>query len=229
MNRNAARGILLAVVLLAVFSAAAFIIPAQRTAVFWIAWVCGVIAILAQVYFFKSGFDGDGRAKSRFYGLPLVRIGILYLAVQTVVSIAEIILSGTIPVWTVLLINLLVLAATLAGCVAIVTARDEIVRQDGKLKKDVSNMRELQALSTALAEQCGDEGLKKALKELADEFRYSDPVSSENTAEAEAELKTGVRDLQQALAEGDTEGAKALCGKLRERLKERNRLCMLNK
>lgn len=229
MNRNAARGILLAAVLLAVFSAVAFVILAQRTAVFWIAWSCGVIAILAQVYFFRSGLGGDGGAKSRFYGLPLVRIGILYLAVQAAVSIAEIILSGTIPLWAALLVNLLILAAALAGCVAAETARDEIIRQDGQLKKDVSSMRELQALSASLAGQCGDEGLKKALKELADDFRYSDPVTSENTAEAEAELKNGVRDLQQALGEGDTEGAEALCGKLRERLKERNRLCMLNK
>ena len=107
--------------------------------------------------------------------------------------------------------------------------RDEIIRQDGSLKKSVSNMRELQSLSAAMVDQCDDEGLKKELKKLADEFRYSDPLTSDKTEDLEADLRSQMDNLQQAITDGDIEGAKTLCGKLSGCLKERNRICSVNK
>ena len=90
-------------------------------------------------------------------------------------------------------------------------------------------MRELQSLSAALTDQCEDEDLKKSLKKLAEDFRFSDPLTSEQTSALEAELKTGLGDLQQAITDGDTENAKTLCKKLQDSLRERNRVCAVNK
>jgi len=67
------------------------------------------------------------------------------------------------------------------------------------------------------------------LQKLADEFRYSDPVSSEKTQELEEDMKVQLGDIQQALVEGDFDGAKKLCGKLMGSLAERNRVCSVSK
>ncbi|MBR3241917.1 MAG: hypothetical protein IKF90_04350, partial [Parasporobacterium sp.] len=64
---------------------------------------------------------------------------------------------------------------------------------------------------------------------LADEFRYSDPVSSEKTEDLEADMQAQLGDIQQALVDGDTDGAKRLCGKLTGTLAEGNRVCSINK
>ena len=228
MNKNATRGILTLVILLAVFSVIAFVIPFPKNTAFWIAYICGVFAILFQLYIFKSSF-GKEDARSRFYGFPIARLGIYYLVIQLIFSIAEIALSKILPVWVVIIINILILAFALIGCITTETMRDEIVRQDGKLKESVFNIRELQSISATLVDQCSDGELKQSLKKLAEGFRYSDPLSSDKTKALEAELQTKIGELQQAITDGDTDGAKELCEKLAGSLRERNRVCAINK
>ena len=228
MTKNTSRGIIMLAILLAVFSIIAFIIPFPKNTVFWVAYICGVFAILFQLYIFKSSF-GKADARSRFYGFPIARLGIYYLVIQLIASIVEIALSKFLPTWVVIIINVLILAFALIGCITTETMRDEIAVQDAKLKKNVSNMRELQSISAALVGQCNDEEMKKSLQKLADEFRYSDPITSEKTEDLEADMHSRISDLQQAITDGDVDGAKSLCEKLFECLTERNRICAINK
>ena len=229
MTKNASRGLIVLAIVLAVFSLIAFAIPFAHTAVFWIAYGFGVFAILFQLYIFKTSFAGNGDAKSRFYGFPIARLGIYYLVAQLILSVVEMALAGLIPAWPVIIVNVLALAFALIGCITAETMRDEIVQQDHKLKKNVSAMRELQSLAASMVGQCGDEEMKNAVKKIADELRFSDPVSSDATAELEAEMRSQLADIQQAVVEGDKDGAKALCGKLMGCLTERNRISSINK
>ena len=228
MTKNASKGIVILLILLAVFSVIAFVIPFPKNTVFWIAYVCGVFAILFQLYIFRSSF-GKADARSRFYGFPIARLGIYYLVIQLAVSVIEIALSKFLPTWAVIIINVLILAVALIGCITAETMRDEIAAQDGKLKKSVSNMRELQSLTASLVNQGKDDELKKILQKVADEFRYSDPITSEETIELESDMRNRINDLQQAISEGDSEAAKELCSKLSDCLRERNRVCAMNK
>jgi len=228
MSKNANRGLVVLALVLIVFGAIAFAIPVERTAVFWIALVCGLIAILFQIYIFHISFSKED-ARSRFYGFPIARLGTIYLVLQLIISLAEMALSKVIPVWAVVILNLLILALAVIGCITAETMRDEIAKQDDKLKKSVSNMRELQSLTVSLVSQTNDTKLQGMLKKVADEFRYSDPLTSAKTASLEEDMRRQIEDLQQALSEEDTAGTEALCGKLLDCLRERNRICALNK
>ena len=227
--KNSTRSLVVIAIALVVFSAIAFAIPFAHTTAFWVAYGFGALAILFQLYIFKASHAGDGDAKSRFYGFPIARLGVYYLVAQLIVSVIEMALSKVIPAGVAVAINVLLLALAVVGCITVDAMRDEIIRQDGALKKNVGNMRELQSLSSALVGQCGDEALKPMLQKLADEFRYSDPVSSEKTQELEEDMKAQLGDIQQALVEGDSDGAKKLCGKLMGSLAERNRVCSVSK
>ena len=228
MKKNAMRGYIILAILLAVFCVIIFAVPFARTAAFWLGFGFGVFALLFQLYIFKTA-DANGDARSRFYGFPIVRVGVYYLVAQLVISIIEMALAKVLPTWVPLIINIILAAAAVIGCITVETMRDEIVQQDVKLKNNVSNMRELQSLSAALVSQCADETLKMTLQKLADEFRYSDPVSSEKTEDLEADMRAQLGDIQQALVDGDTDGAKRLCGKLTGTLAERNRVCSISK
>lgn len=228
MKTNATRGIITLVILLAVFSVIAFVIPFPKSTVFWIAYFCGVIAILFQLYIFKTSF-GNTDARSRFYGFPVARLGIYFLVIQLIASISEIALSQFLPTWVVVIINVLILAVALLGSITTETMRDEIAVQDVKLKKSVSNMRELQSLTASLVNQGNDSEVKTALRELAEEFRYSDPLTSDKTSDLEENMHNQLGNLQQALVDGDMAAAKILCTKLLDSLRERNRICSLNK
>ena len=229
MTKNASRGLIILAIVLAVFSLIAFAAPFAHTAVFWIGYGFGVFAILFQLYIFKTSFAGNGDAKSRFYGFPIARLGVYYLIIQLILSVIEMALAGLIPAWPAVIVNALVLAITLIGCITAETMRDEIVQQDEKLKKNVSTMREMQSMAASMVGQCGDEEMKGIVKKIADELRFSDPVSSDATAELEDEMQSQMQEIQQTIAEGDIEGAKTLCEKIVGNLVERNRICSITK
>lgn len=227
MTKNATRGILILVILLVAFTAAAFAIPFLQNIVFWAAYFCGLIAILLQVYFFRTSFS-KADAVSRFYGFPIARVGICYLVVQLCASFIEMALSYKIPEWMAILANILILAAALVGCITTETIRDEIVRQDETLKQNMYNMREMQTAASAMADRC-DGPMKDTLRKIAEELRYSDPVSSGRTAGMEADLRILLDRIRQAMADGDTETAGKLCEKFRADLAERNFTCKMSK
>jgi len=229
MSKNGMRGCIVLAIVLAVFSVVAFAAPFSMTAPFWIAYVFGVIAIAFQIYVFHISFSKGADAKSKFYGFPIARIGMIYLGVQLILSIATMCLAEIIPAWLAIIIHIIPIAFAAIGCITAEVMRDEVVRQDTQQKKNVTNMRTLQALASTLASQCSDESVKTELKKLADAFRYSDPVSSDATKELENELDAELKNLQKALAASDADGVKSLCGKLQDTLSERNRVCAVNK
>ena len=84
-------------------------------------------------------------------------------------------------------------------------------------------------MASAMAALCETEAAKKAVSAFAEELRFSDPVSSEAVADAEAQLSACIDDLQQAVVNGNEADILSLCRKASAALAERNRLCKLNK
>ena len=138
-------------------------------------------------------------------------------------------LASVLPPWVAAVVFLLLLAAAALGFLAADAVRDEVERQDAKLKSDVAVMRALQSQAASLAAQCDDPEARAALAEISEQFRYSDPVSSPATAEAETELGAVLEELQASLLDRDTVAVAPLTAKLQALLTERNRLCRLNK
>ena len=225
MNKNTVRGIAALGVLLVLYILIAFLVPFAHTATFWISFVFTLIAfgvVAASVYI---AFVKNPDAKSRFYGFPIAKIGVIYGAVQLIAGIAFMALAVLIPVWAAVLVYAIALGAAVIGLISAEAVVSEIHVQDAKLKKDVSLMRSLQSKIHQMAAHSEDAGLKA----LAEEFRYSDPVSSGAIAAAEADLAAAVDELQSAYIDGDSEAVAKLCRKASALLAERNRLCKLNK
>lgn len=168
-------------------------------------------------------------AKSKFYGFPIARVGVLYLAVQIVLGLVFMALARVAPLWLALVLYLALLAAAAVGMIATDSIRDEVERQDTQLKKDVATMRALQSKATALPARCEDATAKAALEKLAEEFRYSDPVSAPALADLETDMAATMEELSAAVTDGDNAAVLALCKKISATLAERNRLCKLNK
>ena len=230
MKKNQ-RQLLICAIGLACFLALVFLIPFPKTAAFWICFAFTLIAIAAQGYVFKIAFDKGEPLRSKFYGFPIARIGVIYLIVQLVVCFVVMGLGFVVcvPYWIALLLCILILGAAAVGLIATDIMRDEVERQDVQLKKDVHIMRALQSKSAALAGSCADEATKKKLTDLAEKFRYSDPVSSDAVAFIEQDMTVYLNELHNALLEGDWSSAGILIARTDAALAERNRLCKLNK
>jgi cytochrome c556 len=203
--------------------------PFPKNGSFWLSYVFGVIAIAAQIYVFQVAFPSGKNVKSKFYGFPIAKIGVTYLLVQLVLSLVCIVLAAVVPVTLAAVLYVLLLAAAALGFIAADTMREEIERQDAQLKKDVACMQALRSRVYPMSAQCADAQAAEALRKLADEFRYSDPVSGDTLSEAEANLTACVDELQQAVVDGDAQSILALARRTSIALGERNRLCALGK
>ena len=115
MKKNAMRGYIILAILLAVFCVVAFAVPFARTTVFWLGFGFGIFALLFQLYIFKTA-EANSDARSRFYGFPIVRVGVYYLVSQLVISIIEMALAKVLPTWVPLIINILLAALAVIGC-----------------------------------------------------------------------------------------------------------------
>ena len=225
MKKDAVRAIITAAVALILYVIIAFAVPFAHTAAFWLSFVFTLIAfgvVGASVYiaFFKSP-----DAKSRFYGFPIARIGVIYGIAQLIVGLAVMTLAMWVPAWAAIIVYAVGLGAAVIGLVGADAVVSEIQTQDTKLKANVSLMRSLQSKIGHISTLTD----AAEVKALADEFRFSDPVSSEALGEIEAELETMVDLLNAAVTSENTEEIGKICKKITATLGERNRLCKLSK
>ena len=225
MNKDTIRGLVVLGVLLVLYILIAFLIPFVHTATFWVSFVFTLIAFAVVAASIYIAFIKNPDAKSRFYGFPIAKIGVIYGTVQLLAGIVFMALAAIVPAWVAVLVYAIALGAAVIGLISAETVVEEIHVQDAKLKKNVSLMRSLQSKVNQIAAQSED----AAIKALAEEFRYSDPVSSDAIADAETDLAAAVDELQSAYVDGDSEAVAKLCRKASALLAERNRLCKLNK
>ena len=207
-----------------------FLVPFVKTPVFWTSFLFTLVAFGLVGASFYIAFLLKPDAKSRFYGFPIARIGAIYGAAQLIACFLFMALGQWIPTWLAVLVYAIGLGLTAIGLISAEAVVEQIQVQDVQQKKDVTLMRALQSKVSQMAGLCaGDPDLAALVKEFAEEMRYSDPVSSEAIADAEADLSAAVDELHSALVDGDKAAARTLCRKAAVLLAERNRLCKLNK
>lgn len=227
--KKKSRGIVALVAILAVYLVVALIIPFQHTTVYWIGFSFGLVAIVVCIAGIFIAFKDAESARSKFYGFPIARVVVIYAIVQIIVSFILMAIGVLCPVWISIIVCIILLVIAVSGLVATDATRDEIERQDAKIKRDVAAMRALQSRINVLAQNCDSEDVKIAVKRIAEEFRFSDPVSNSATMEIESQMAFMMDEIEKMVLDGDNENAKVLIGKLSGVLKERNRLCKLNK
>ena len=229
MKKDTMRGVVGLGVLLILYILIAFLIPFAKTATFWVSFVFTLIAFCVVAASIYIAFVKNPDAKSRFYGFPIARIGVIYGIAQLVAGLLLMALGKWVPVWLAVLVYAIMLGAAVIGLISADAVAEQIHAQDAKLKKDVAAMRAIQSKLSVLPGQCEDPVTAKCLTQLAEEIRFSDPVSSEATQETEADLNALTDELQKAVLENDTAAAQNLCKRCQAVLMERNRLCKLEK
>lgn len=232
MSKNRLRLYLTIAILFALFSVIAFAIPFAKTAVFWLSYGFGVLALAAQLIVQPRALDLDGHnVRSKFYGFPLTRIATAYLVVQLALSLVFMVLCKFVEIklWVPFVAYVLIFGISALGFVAADAMKEEVERQDTAHKANVGAMRALQSKAVFVAGQCEDAETKKALNAFAEALRFSDPVSSAATADIEENLTGLLEELGSAVLDKDYPAAKSLCAKASTLLADRNRMCRLNK
>lgn len=200
-------------------------IPFPKTVVFWIAFSFSLVAIFFQIYTIRILKNGKARIKDRFYDYPRLRISALYLIIQIGVSILLMLFSEEVPVFAAVLVEVILMALAVVGCFAVEAAGREVIRQETEIKRELAKMEGLQEQIRRLISQCDEGKLKEILQRLAEEVRYSNPVSNDSSEEIEEEITVLFSEIEERMLDNDLENAEALCDRMRGFLRERDRIC----
>ena len=97
-EENTKRAYIILGVVFILFNVIAFAVPTAKTATFWIAYAFTVIAFALQIGTWSAVFKADDTLKSKFLGIPIIHIGIVYLAFQ-LIAFAVFMVFPLIPSW----------------------------------------------------------------------------------------------------------------------------------
>lgn len=179
------------------FNVIAFAVPTDKTITFWIAYAFTVVAFALQIGIWIAAFKAAETLKSKFLGVPIIYVGIVYLVLQ-LIAFAVFMIFPLIPSWIVVIACALVLGISAICLISADAVRDEINRVEEKVNQKVFYIRELQADVEIMAEQEQNLETKISLTKLAEKIRYGDPMSSEALADLEERISEKVTALKTA-------------------------------
>lgn len=218
-------------IVLVVYTIAFFVIPFNRTAASWISFAFTIVAIVSSMLAFHRAFSAKEMPISKLYGYPIFRVGMVYVFVQLVVSIFVCVIGTLIstPYWIALILSVLFLGAAAIGMIITDNTRDIVEAVDTKFDFAIKNMTSFQISIADIVDQCKDETLRVELKQLDELFRYSDPISSEETMESEQAIQLMLDELKVLIPRGSVDEIAALTEKITNALNSRNRICKASK
>lgn len=191
------RGYLILGILALLVSVTAFAIPAEKTGAFWIAYVFTLVAIAAQIGIWKAAFGKEDSLKSRFLGLPVIYIGVVYLVLQ-LIAFAVFLFTPAAPARSAVIACALIAGISAVCMISADTGRGEIERVEAKVQEKVFYLKSLQVDVELLARQETDPETRTQLEKLAEKLRFSDPMSHPQLSGLESALSAKIAELKTA-------------------------------
>ena len=199
-------------------------VPFEKNATTWVAFAFGCISIIAGAIVSYISFDKGQDLKSKVYGFPMFRLGYYYTIIQLLLTIALFIAEFfmEIPEWISVVFGIALLGALIIGAVSIDNTREIIEKQEISDSIKTKTMESFVTNLNSLVRKCSDEKTKKALEELAEDFKFSDPVSNIATIDKEKEMSEKIDRLMNNI---ENDKSIELINDLKGLLEERNELC----
>jgi hypothetical protein len=204
-------------------------VPFEKNSVFAWSYVFTLIAMAMQIAVWHYAWSKDSDIQSKFYGIPILLVGSIYLIAQVLLGLVFMILAVWVPLWVPVVLYVVLLGAMLIGCIGADIARSEVQRVGQEQEKDTSFIKILRAETEVMDVSDLDGELAKTIMELKEQIRYSDPVSSASLKEAEDEMRLTLHFLKNALKEKQYDSARQYAGQLITETKRRNALCRVMK
>ena len=216
------------VVLLGLFNALAFIIPAwptleKFTASFWIGWGVAIGAFCGQLICAWVAFKEDS-AKKTFYNISLFTVS--YAGLITMFVVAMICIIATpLPYWIAAIACTLVLVANIFAILKAKMAIDLVANVDAKVEKATAFIYEMREESESILAKAKTDDAKAVCKKVRDAFKYSDPMSNDALATIEAEIQNHFALLAKAISENNNDVITSESDELFALIAERNNKC----
>ena len=194
--------------------------------VFWIAWSFSFVgnALIAVSLFFLT----RKKAEEWLTIPPLYYVGFVISFIYLVLGMVFMYVPLTDPTW-VWFSELALTALFIILTMYMALGAQYINRNTRHVKEKVAYIREAQVIAEDLANNAKEDNSKKAVKKLAEDIRYSDPMSDDSVASYEKELYDALLDAQNALEDNESADITEFIKNADRALKRRNSLVKIRK
>lgn len=207
------------------------VIPFNKPTSSWIMFGFTLLSLIIGAFTTIYAFDKSEKLMSKFYGYPLFRVGYIYTLIQIISTLVIYIVGAfvEVPYWVGVVLSILTLGFVGVGCITADNVRDYIQEIDNSTLESTKNITLFQTDIADILDLCETKSIKEPLINLVKKFKYSDPVSTPQTEEAEKNLKVELQELRALLAENDSEKILSKIKTISNQLNSRNRICESSK
>jgi hypothetical protein len=224
------RALLGAILLIAllIFNIVVFSLPRGGGPAFWTGYGFTTAAFLLQILFVFLAFRNADSMKKAFLGLPLLYVGVAYLALQLVFGLVCIfvpVISKAVS----LTVSAVLLGLYLIRAILAVIGKEAIQGVDDRTATATVFIKSLLADAEILRGGVDDPELRTSLNAVVEAIRYSDPMSGDALNVIEQQIRERFAELESTVAAEDKAAAIRLCETIKRLIAERGVKCKLLK
>lgn len=224
MGFNKRKGIstVTALLILTIFNIAAFLLPVSHNITFWIGYSFVTLSIVLFLVSALFLFHSDDNAQT-FFKLPLAVIAWVYLLAQFILGILQMIVP--ISYFIALIIDCGLTGIFIIAILTSKIAGETIQKQEKHIAEEVLFISNMQSLLSRVKTE--DHELSQKINLLAEDLKFSDPLSHSLLNELEKQIEASIAILKSDVH--DKEKAAADIIYISDLLKERNQKCKMLK
>ena len=215
-------------IIFAVYNIIVFTFSANRSPIFWSAYLFTVWAFLVQVIVFLSIYKRNTTVHDVFFGFPLTVISFIYLLVQIVVG-AGFMLVPVASLRIANVVQIVLLALHLILTLSAVMARNTVESISERTKERILFIKLLENDVVSLQDRVREPAHQTRLSSLSELIRYSDPMSHPSLALLEQKVSNKIALLADKIETEKTDEANELFDEIEAIMAERNRKCKILK
>lgn len=220
LNKGQGISLLISFAIFTLFTVILFLLPIEKTLVFWMAYLFGAYALIVMLVSIFVFFSKTSK-EDKFLNMPVVIVSWVFFVAQLSYSYEEI-TAKILPYETALVTNLIaaviytILIVIISATTSKISDNDSHVIQKVLFKDSLKN--------ELLRIKSNDSELSKKIKKLIDDITYSDPMSHSQLADIESSILEKTKELSGSVA--DSEKAIGLCDEISDLIKDRNNQCL---
>lgn len=233
MNKNFRYYGIVWLIFAAVFNAVVFLAPNEAVGLskfggaFWLGYILVMLAFAGQLVCAYKAFSAES-PQELFYRLPYITLSYSGLIV-TLIAGAVCMAVPFFPNWLGGVIGIIIFGVTAASVVKAAAVADTVGAYDKKTANQTFEIKSLVSDAEQLMKTAGNGEIREKCRKVYEALRYSDPVSTPQLSEINAQIRHEFSIFEIAASGNDTHSADSSAKNLLQLIESRNQKCRLMK
>lgn len=197
----------------------------NHTVTFWSAYIFVILTLVAVCTMTFLSNNQTIIMRDWLFQWPLIKHSILFGSIEFVLSIVLMVFEESIPITIAFVVQLAFLGIYIVFGISCLWAKETIEDVHKNMKDNTKFMRNLKVEVDMLVHMMEDKETKYYFQKLAEQIRFSDPVSSPELSDLEETIFLCVKEAKIMIQDERLDDALSMCDKASKLLCKRDEAC----